>query len=279
VIFDAEFRQRLTVLKRLVARALAGRGGAGRSRLRDRGGRVEFGGHRPYVPGDDAEMIDWNAYARLEALVIKEFEAPKEAQLLLVLDRSGSMGCFDKDRTALQAAAALGWLALAGGARVACTSCGGASPWITARERFAELLDALEKLPAGGAADLPGALQRAPVLGVGRRSVMVFSDLYEAEPAARTLAAFRRRAGTVVCAHVIAPDELAAPDAQAVILRDAESGETLQLELGAKARAAFHDAAEVFLEERSRLAASHGARLVRVSPGDDLVMTVERLVT
>ena len=279
MIFDAEFRRRLEVLKRLVARALAGRGGAGRSPLRDRGGRVEFGGHRPYVPGDEAKTIDWNAYARLEALVVKEFEAPKEAQLLLILDRSGSMGCFLKDAAALRAAAALGWLALAGGARVACASRGGASAWITARERFPELLDALERFPRGGAADLPEALRRAPVLGSGRRTVMVFSDLYETEPAARTLAAFRRRAGSVVCAHLVAPEELRAPDAHAVILRDAESGETLQVELGQKARAAFQVAAERFLEERSKLAASHGARLVRLSPGDDLVAAVERLVT
>ena len=61
LIFDEEFRARLEVLKRIVARALAGRGGAGRSPLRDRGGRVEFAGHRAYVAGDDARTVDWGA--------------------------------------------------------------------------------------------------------------------------------------------------------------------------------------------------------------------------
>jgi uncharacterized protein (DUF58 family) len=278
VIFDDDFRRRLEVLKRIVARALAGRGGAGRSPLRERGGRVEFASHRSYVPGDDASVIDWNVYGRLETLVVKEFEAPREAQLLLLLDRSDSMDLFDKDPTALRTAAALGWLALAAGARVACAARGGASSWITATERFPELLDALEKLPRGGAAELPAAVERAPVMGSGRRTVVLFSDLYEAEPAARALAALRRRVSTVVCAHVLAPEELRAPGGPAVIVRDAESGASMQVRLDAHARQAFHDAAERFGAERSELAARHGARLVRIAPDSDLVLSVERLL-
>jgi uncharacterized protein (DUF58 family) len=277
VIFDQDFRRRLEVLKRIVARALAGRGGAGRSPLRDRGGRVEFASHRAYVPGDDASVIDWNVYGRLETLVVKEFEAPREAQLLLLLDRSDSMGLFGKDAAAVRTAAALGWLALAAGARVACAARGGASAWITATERFPELLDALEKLPVGGAAELPAAVERAPVMGTGRRTVVLFSDLYEAEPAARALAALRKRVSTVVCAHVIAPEELRAPDEPALILRDAESGESVQVRLDTRSRAAFHDAAERFQNERAELAVRHGARLVQVAPGTDLVLSVERL--
>jgi uncharacterized protein (DUF58 family) len=277
-IFDAEFRQRLEVLKRLVARALAGRGGAGRSPLQERGGRVEFAGHRPYASGDEVRSIDWSVYARLEALVVKEFEAPREAHLLLVLDRSGSMACFGKDATALRVAAALGWLGLAGGARVACCSRAAGSPWLTAQERFPELLAALEKLPRGGTADLPAAVERAPALGTGRRTAVVFSDLYEAEPAARALGALRRRAGTVVGAHVVAPEELRAPDVPAVALRDAESGDVLRVRLDGATRSRFRAEAEAFLSARENLAASHGARLCRVAPGDDLIAAIERVV-
>jgi uncharacterized protein (DUF58 family) len=278
VIFDEEFRRRLEVLKRLVAKALAGRGGAGRSPLVERGGRVEFGGHRAYAPGDEARSVDWNAYARLEALVVKEFEAPKEAHLLLVLDRSGSMRCFGKDAAALRLAAALGWLGLAAGARVACTSSHGGSPWITAPERFPELLGALERTPADGTADLPAAVERAPPLGTGRRTAVVLSDLYEAGPGARAVAALRRRAESVVCAHVVAPEELRAPAAEALRLRDAESAELLEVRLDAAARARFAAAAEAFLADRAALAARHGARLSIVRPGDDLIAAVERVV-
>jgi uncharacterized protein (DUF58 family) len=278
VIFDAEFRRRLEVLKRLVAKALAGRGGAGRSPLHERGGRVEFGGHRPYIAGDDVRSVDWAAYARLESLVVKEFEAPREAHLLLVLDRSGSMECFGKDAAALRLAAALGWLGLAAGARVACTSRAMASPWITAQERFPELLAALEKMPAGGEAGLPAAVERAPTLGPGRRTAIVFSDLYEAEPAARALAALRRRAGNVVCAHVLSRRELHAPEEPAVVLRDAESGARLTLHLDDASRARFGRAAEEFVAERASLATRHGARLRRIEPDEDLIAAVERVM-
>jgi len=278
VVFDEEFRRRLEVLKRLVAKALAGRGGSGRSKLVERGGRVEFAGHRAYTPGDEARTIDWNAYARLETLVVKEFEAPKEAHLLLVIDRSGSMGCFGKDAAALRLAAALGWLGLAAGARVACTSCRGASPWLTAQERFPELLAALEKTPAGGAADLPQAVERAPVLGTGRRTAVVLSDLYEAEPAARAVAALRRRAEAVVCAHVLASEEVRVPAGEGFRLRDAETGEMIEVRLDAAGRDRFHAAAAAFLADREALAARHGARFCRVEPTGDLIAAVEHIV-
>jgi len=278
VVFDEEFRQRLEVLKRLVAKALAGRGGSGRSPLVERGGRVEFGGHRPYAPGDEAKIIDCNAYARLETLVVKEFEAPKEAHLLLVLDRSGSMACFGKDAAALRLAAALGWLGLASGARVACTSCRGASPWLTAQERFPELLRALEQTPADGAADLPLAVERAPAVGTGRRTAVVLSDLYEAEPAAHAIAALRRRADALVCAHVVAKDEVRVPAGEGFRIRDAETGELVDVRLDAAGRERFEAAAAAFLADREALAARHGARLCRVEPDGDLIVAVERIV-
>jgi len=278
LIFDEEFRARLEVLKRIVARALAGRGGAGRSPLRDRGGRVEFAGHRAYVAGDDARSVDWAAYARLETLVVKEFEAPRESELLLICDRSGSMGCFGKDAAALRLAAALGWLGLAAGARVACCSRGGASPWLTAQERFPELIHVLEKLPVGGEADLPAAIEQAPPLGTGRRTAVLLSDLYEAEPLARSLAVLGKRASNVIAVHLLAGEELSVPEDAVVRLKDAESGDVVELETGGAVRNAYRARVEGFLQERRSLLAKHGARWTRVAPDDDLVDAVERVV-
>jgi len=136
----------------------------------------------------------------------------------------------------------------------------------------------LERVPTGGTADLAAAVERAPALGTGRRTAVVLSDLYESEDAARAVAALRRRAGTVVCAHVVAPDELRAPPEPAVALRDAESGARLQVRLDARLRSRFHEAAEAFLEERAALATRHGATATRLSPGDDLIACVERVM-
>jgi hypothetical protein len=188
------------------------------------------------------------------------------------------MAAFGKDAAALRLAAALGWLGLAAGARVACTSRGGASRWMSAAERFPELLDALERIPAGGTADLADAVARAPAPGTGRRTSVVVSDFYEAEGMARAAAALSRRSAAVVCAHVVAPEELRAPEDAALRLRDAESGETLDVALTAESRRAFRAEAEAFLADRALVAARHGARLARVGPRDDLVAAVERVL-
>ena len=101
------------------------------------------------------------------------------------------------------------------------------STWLTAPERFAELLAVLEKLPQGGEADLPGAVERAPPMGTGRRTAVILSDFYEAEPLMRALAVLGRRTGTVLGGHVLAPEELRPPEDSVVRLRDAESGESV----------------------------------------------------
>jgi len=277
-VFDPEFRRRLEVLKQVVARALAGRGGAGRSPLHERGGRVEFAGHRAYASGDDVRAIDWNACARLGAFVVKEFEAPREAQLLLLLDRSPSMDHFGKRETMLRLAAGLGWLGLLAGARVATATAAAASRWIAAPERLQELLDTLERLPPQATADLPGAIGRAPPGGSGRKTLVLLSDFYESEPFARSLALVARRGATVVCAQIVAHDELRAPAHAALSVRDAESGETLDVALDHAARARFHAAAEAFLADRAAVATRHGARLVRIAPGDDLVSAVTEVL-
>ncbi|MEM8883611.1 MAG: DUF58 domain-containing protein [Planctomycetota bacterium] len=273
--FDDSFRRRLEVLKRIVARAWAGRGGGGRSPISERGGRVEFADHRPYAAGDDPRNIDWAAYARLETLVVKEFEAPREAHLLLLVDRSASMDHFGKREAALRLAAALGYLGLAAGARVAVAATGGASRWWSGTQAFPELLTALESLGAAEA-DYPRALQRAPAAGAGRRTAILIGDLYEAEPLARALTALGR--AQRLCVQVIAPAEITPPDGVALHVEDAETGETLEVPLDSAARSRFRAEAERFLEERASLAQRHGARFARVRPEDDLIGAVEQVL-
>ncbi len=271
--FDESFRRRLEVLKRIVARALAGRGGGGRAPIAERGGRVEFAEHRAYTPGDDPRTIDWAVYARLETLVVKEFEAPREAHMLLVVDRSASMESFGKADASLRLAAALGWLGLAAGARVAVTTSAASTRWLSAPERFPDLLNLLKRDVSSGAADLQRAVERAPAAGTGPRTAILIGDFYEAEPFGRALAALRRAQRT--CVQIISAQELRAPEVAAVSLRDAESGEQMELRLDASVRARFRSEAERFLEDRAHIARSHGANFARVDPEDDLVAAVE----
>jgi uncharacterized protein (DUF58 family) len=56
-----------------------------------RGGGIEFEELRPYAPGDDLRIFDWNATARTGEPFVKRFREERERTLLLLLDVSASM--------------------------------------------------------------------------------------------------------------------------------------------------------------------------------------------
>ena len=69
-LLEPAFLRRLGRLRLAVRRRFAGSSAGGRRSLR-RGSSAEFAEHRPYYAGDDVRRIDWNAYARLEELVLR----------------------------------------------------------------------------------------------------------------------------------------------------------------------------------------------------------------
>ncbi|HUS14750.1 MAG TPA: DUF58 domain-containing protein, partial [Chloroflexia bacterium] len=76
---------------------------------------IEFADYRPYTPGDDLRRVDWNAYARLGSLQIRQAPAEHETVLGLLVDASASMACGRPPKLLLarRLAAALGYIALA----------------------------------------------------------------------------------------------------------------------------------------------------------------------
>ena len=74
------------------------------SRRSSRKGRsAEFSGYREYIPGDDMRYVDWNAYARLDKLYIKEYMEEKEGVVNIYLDTSRSMEFGEKLKSTLMA--------------------------------------------------------------------------------------------------------------------------------------------------------------------------------
>ncbi len=74
------------------ARMLADGAGIGIHRSRRLGGGSEFSEHKAYSPGDDLRRVDWKVYGRTDRHVVKRFESDRQVEVILVLDRSGSMG-------------------------------------------------------------------------------------------------------------------------------------------------------------------------------------------
>jgi len=76
----------------------------------------EFRSSRHFQPGDCARRLDWRALARLDKLLVREFETPKRVPVYIVVDRSASMslgsGEVTKYALATSLAGALAYAAL-----------------------------------------------------------------------------------------------------------------------------------------------------------------------
>jgi len=79
-----------------------------------KGNSTEFSDFREYMPGDDLRRLDWNAYARLDKLYIREYMEEKEAAVSVLIDTSASMdyGVKSKADLAVDLTAAVSFLAL-----------------------------------------------------------------------------------------------------------------------------------------------------------------------
>lgn len=87
----------------------------GERRSTRRGASVEFADFRKYEAGDDFRHVDWNIYARLERLMLRQFVEEEDVRIDVLIDQSQSMrfgGTVTKFDFARRAAAALAFLAV-----------------------------------------------------------------------------------------------------------------------------------------------------------------------
>ena len=59
---------------------------------------AEFSDFREYMPGDDLRRLDWNVYARLDKMYIREYMEEKESVVSILLDTSESMNYGQKPK-------------------------------------------------------------------------------------------------------------------------------------------------------------------------------------
>jgi uncharacterized protein (DUF58 family) len=214
-----------------------GRPGDRRSRARGRG--VELADFRPYTPGDDLRLVDWNVFARLEAVLIRLFHEDRDLSLVIVVDISASMG-FGKPRKADHAAelaACLAFLTLRMRDRVRVVV-GRGSAKGDHSGALPIIVDLLERAEPSGTGDLPGMLaaeaERArPDHAVVLTDLLVEPDVREAT--LRRLAALAKRP---VLLHVLGDCDLT-PDLDGGLLVDSETGEEVPVRGGRSATKAY----------------------------------------
>ncbi|MCZ7643749.1 MAG: DUF58 domain-containing protein [Planctomycetota bacterium] len=262
VVFPPGF---LESLERLRIAALKASGGGLREGHRlgaYRGGQLEFHDHRGYSPGDDLRYLDWNLYARLGRPFIKEFAREEAGCLHLLLDATASMrlGRPAKWTFARRLAALFGhvawksndlvfaWAYRGAEAELSRYPARGARPsspefveWLRRQALAAPLHEraaaADGRAPSGAAGAFSAAVRAFLRAGPQRGHVFIVSDFWQEESEIAESVRLLTAAGFDVAGlHVLAEEELRAPDPGALrVLSLEDPGEVELYATGAAA--------------------------------------------
>jgi uncharacterized protein (DUF58 family) len=279
---------------RIRARVVAEGVYAGAHRSLRRGPGIEFGGHRPYVPGDDLRWLDRRALLRHDRLVVREFETETDRGLRLIVDASASMGFKSRGAPAAKfafaalIAGALARLAIASGDPVGLEWLGGGDsarplPARAGREAFERIIGALESVDAVGDLQLDvGSVERAfgSVARKAKRGtvIVLLSDLLDLPEA--TLDRFTALASggrVLTTLQVLDPEETKFPFEGMVRLRALEGSALVETDADAT-RDRYLERLDQIGAVWSRKLTDHGGQFVRAETTDDAADVVRKVV-
>lgn len=278
---------------RLSARAVAEGVWVGTHRSRRRGSGVEYGGQRPYVPGDDLRFLDRRSLLKHDRLMVREFETETDRSLWLCVDASASMAFRGEGAPGAKLAyaallgAALTRIAVATRDPVGLAWLGGQRARAVrpsfGEAAFERVVSALEAVAPGGAIhdDRIGVERAVQVLAQRARRgsvIVVLSDLLDLPPGSRrTIAALGARGRVLVVVQVLDPTERDLAYRGKVTLQAMEG--KLSVETDADAvRRRYLEALEEHVAAWERAVAAEGGRLVRACTSDPPSEVVRAMV-
>ena len=275
---EASVLQRLDSLALLTRRPMAtGRPGRRRSPLA--GSSMEFADYRRYAPGDDFRRIDWRAYARLERLFLRVFEAEENLPVTVLLDCSDSMhhGQPAKMALATQLAAALSYVALKCEDSVIV---GALTDRLAAHRRAGSGKHAiwsvgefLQRLPRSGTTDLNRALYDLGRVIHSPGLTIIISDFLAPGGYQTGIRAVRQLRQEVAMLHILSPDELE-PDIQGDWrLQDSEGSGAIDVSISPNVLAAYRQRLSAFTQELAAFAHSY-AMTYTLIPSDTAILDV-----
>ncbi|MBI5533591.1 MAG: DUF58 domain-containing protein [Deltaproteobacteria bacterium] len=282
-LLDPAFLSELEALRRrLEIRARSG--ASGEQLAKRRGGSAEFQDHRAYYPGDDLRRVDWAAFARTGEPVLKLFRTEEDAMVRVLVDTSSSVahGTPSKFEVAQRMAAAIGYMALAGGQRAQVV---GVSEGVRAMGRsgrgrggLAGFLKNLEALSPEGGTNLVRALDT--VMGNAQRPgmIVVISDFLDPGLVTSAMARARAAGHDLALIQVCTPDEVEPSYEGDWSLEDAETGASVEVTMDAAAIEAYVLRFAGLCEELRAFARRHGASYVRIRTDESLEPAVRRFV-
>lgn len=278
---------------RLRARAIAEGLYAGAHRSARKGSGVEFGGHRPYVPGDDLRFFDRRALLRHDRLMIREFETETDRALWILIDATASMAFRGagapgaKIAYAGLLAAGLARVALATGDPVGLSWIGGAGvrplPPMAGREAFERVVGAIEGATAAGdASSGEMAMERAlaPIARRTRRGsvIVLLSDLLDLpDGALAAYGALASRGRALVAMRVLDRTEAELDFRGHVRLRSLEGDRVVEADVDA-VRSAYKERLAAIAGVWSAELSARGGRLLTTTTHEDPSEALRHLV-
>lgn len=246
-----------------------------------KGSSAEFSDFREYMPGDDLRRMDWNVYARLDKLYIRQYMEEKEAVVSVLIDTSASMdyGTDSKGELARDLAAVVSFLALNNMDRVFLYDMKDMSRGLSVgggRNAFAKVLHWLENIEFSGEVEMLSAARKMQRRGPG--VTVIISDFLhpdmldedsEKSGYEKLLQYLNYCKQRPVVLHTMAAEELHVTLEGALNLIDAETKERLRLVVDAKAIDNYERELDRFTERMKKGCASGRGAYVLCDTGRD----------
>jgi len=254
---------------------------SGQRKSVQKGSSAEFSDFREYMPGDDLRRLDWNVYARLDKLYVREYMEEKEAIVSVLLDTSASMdyGAKSKAELARDLAAVVSFLALNSMDRVLLydmkdmghgLSVGGG------RNSFAKVLHWLEHIVFSGEVDMLSAVRKMQHRGSG--VTVIISDFLHPDMLdegtvgtgyERVLQYLHYCKQRPIVLHTMAEEELSVTLEGTLNLIDAETQSRLRLVVDERAIRDYERTLNHFIERMKKGCASSRGAYVLCDTGRD----------
>ena len=232
---------------------------------------VEFAEHREYVAGDDVRHLDWQAWARSDRYLLKQYEQQTNLRAHILLDVSQSMsyqhsGDQSKHEYGAFLAACLAYLMTRQQDLVGMALFGESirfeAPPASTPAHLDRLFEGLQATPPGGQTRLAETLHTLAQRLAKRGLIVLISDLYdEPEAVFRALHHFAHHHHQIILFHVMDPGELRLPYRGVKTFVDLETGQQLRAD-PRHLQDAYAQAADAFITRYRRQCAQQNIEYV-----------------
>lgn len=275
-VFLSRLRRASLVSQRRLTSALTGEHDSPR-----KASALEFSDYRSYTPGDDFRRVDWNAYLRLDHLLVKMADAPERLSLHLLLDGSKSMewGSPDKFAYARRLAVGLAYVALSHMDSVNLMLLRDDECIRVSQQESVEatpaLVRAARSLRPEGTTNLDAALQAFASGGNRRGVVVLVSDLLSPAGYQAGLERLSHAALRPVVIHLLSAEELNPTLEGDTEFEDVETGDTVQVSVDWATKTRYRRWMQEWLREIEQSCARRGISYLRVEtsqPVEELLL-------